>query len=217
MIKLKICGLTNLDDARRAEELGADFLGMVFAPSVRRIDLNEAEKITRGMPQYRSFVGVFVNEKEDNVIRTAESLGLRLLQFHGDESAEYCLSFVKKGFHVIKALAISSYKDLTRLKKYDVPYYLFDASSSKGRGGTGESFDWAVLEAPEIQNLKGRLFISGGLTPDNLPSMLKRITPYAVDVSSGVEKSPGRKDPALMDNFIKTLRKSEKACLHAKN
>lgn len=217
MIKIKICGLTNPDDAQRAQELGADFIGMVFAPSPRRIDLNEAEKITRGLPHFHSFVGVFVNEKEDNVMRIAENLGLRLLQFHGDESVEYCLSFVEKGFEVIKAFAISSEKDLNRLEKYDVSYCLLDASSLKGRGGTGESFDWAVLDAPEVQDLKKRLFVSGGLMVRNLQAMLKHIIPYAVDVSSGVEKSPGRKDHKLMSDFIKTVRNFEKAGGHAED
>jgi len=208
MIRVKICGLKNADDAAYAKQAGADYLGMVFAESPRKVTIGDACKIVQAVKAPDSFVGVFLNAQKEEVLQAAQQVGLKQLQFHGDETPEYCSFFTKKGFQVIKAFPADPKKDFHKLlKNYDCPYYLLDTSSAKGRGGTGETFDWTMLDEPDAQDIREKLFISGGLTPENVSYMLSHIIPYAVDVSSGVEETKGRKSASLVRDFITRVKK----------
>lgn len=203
MTKVKICGITNLDDALSCASLGADFLGFVFyQKSPRFIPPDAAASVAAHLPPGVLKVGVFVNEKPQVVRRTAESCGLDFLQFHGDETPAYLKKF--KEFRVIRAVRVKGRRSLLGLKDYTPEFFLFDTFAEGRFGGTGEPFDWRLLES--LKKLKIPFFVSGGLTPDNVGRLLERIRPYAVDVSSGVEQGPGKKDRALVRKFIEAVK-----------
>jgi phosphoribosylanthranilate isomerase len=210
MTKVKICGNTNPEDARLAVELGADYLGFIFAESKRKIALATALRIMEAVPYFKNFVGVFLNQPKPVVESIAGELGIRILQFHGDETALYCQYFVNKGYEVIKTFHIKDAMSLKRLDQYNVGAFLFDTFSKEEAGGTGIPFNWNLIEdRPYVHE---RLFLAGGLKVSNLREALLKIRPYAVDVASGVEKEAGKKDPALLEEFIQ-IAKSE----HGKN
>ncbi len=206
--KIKICGNTNLEDAQLAAQLGADYLGIIFAESKRKVEIPTAKLIITSMPGFQNFVGVFVNQPKTEVENIAEETGLKILQFHGDETALYCESFIKKGFQVIKAFRVKDAMSLKRIDEYNVTAFLLDTYSKEMAGGTGTPFDWSLLEDRPFVHEK--LFLAGGLNLQNVESAVKRIRPFAVDVASGVEKSPGRKDPYLLENFIRIVKESSK-------
>ncbi len=204
MAKVKICGNTNSADAIKARELGADFLGFIFCESKRRITPDQAKEIISAVGKFDQFVGVFANQPKEEVEAIATRLGIKWLQFHGDETARYCQFFMDRHFHVIKTFRIKDLMSLKRLGEYDVSAFLFDAYLRGELGGTGKTFDWSLIaEKPYIRE---KLFLAGGLTVQNLETALKQISPYAVDVASGVEKSPGIKDAALLGQFITTAK-----------
>lgn len=212
---VKICGNTNAEDALLAAEYGADFLGFIFAESKRRIAPAEARKTIKKMPDFRGFVGVFFNQAKKEVLSIAEDLGLRYLQFHGDETALYCQSFSNQGFEVIKTFRIKDSMSLRRLDEYNVSAFLFDTFSREEKGGTGKPFDWNLIaDKPFVHE---KLFLAGGLNVRNLAEAVKKIRPYAVDVASGVEASPGVKDPELMKEFIMTAKEAGGANARKKN
>jgi phosphoribosylanthranilate isomerase len=200
MAKVKICGNTNSADALKAKELGADFLGFIFCESKRKISIDQAKEIMSAVGPFDNFVGVFANQPKEEVETIATQLGLKWLQFHGDETSRYCKYFTDHQFNVIKTFRIKDSMSLKRIDEYDVTAFLFDAYKKEGLGGTGTAFDWSVIgDKPYVHE---KLFLAGGLTVENLSTVLKQVNPYAVDVASGVEKSPGIKDGALLEKFI---------------
>ncbi len=200
MTKVKICGNTNLEDVLLAKKLGADFLGFIFAKSKRFIEPKKAGEIIHQVPDFKNFVGVFANQPKKEVEQIAKALGLQWVQFHGEETSRYCDHFINNGFQVIKSFRIKDALSLKRLDEYNVSAFLFDTYSQTEKGGTGKTFDWTILK--DKSYVHDRLFLAGGLTPHNLSQAIKLIHPYAIDVASGVEKSPGIKDPALLEQFI---------------
>ena len=200
MPQVKICGNTNLRDALKAKELGADFLGFIFCESKRKIMPDQAREIMSSIGKFDQFVGVFANQTKEEVEAIAEKLGLKWLQFHGDETSRYCQYFMDKQYHVIKTFRIKDLMSLKRIGEYDVSAFLFDTYSREQLGGTGKTFDWNLIA--EKSYVREKLFLAGGLTIHNLDAAIKQVNPYAVDVASGVEKSPGIKDHQLLEQFI---------------
>ncbi len=201
MIKVKICGITNLDDAMAAAQAGADAIGFVFCKdSPRYIEPSGAEEIIKKLPPFIKSVGVFVNEEEQEVRRAIEVSGIDLLQFHGDEPAIFCTLF---SLPVIKGIRIKDRNSIAQLAKYDVSAFLLDSYSKAGYGGTGKGFDLDIaIEATRY----GRIILSGGLTPENIADAIEKVRPYAVDVSSGVEVSKGKKDHEKIRLFIERAK-----------
>ena len=205
MTRVKICGNTNYEDARLAADLGADYLGFIFAPSSKRvITLEKAAEILAQLTEFKNVVGVFCNQSKKEVESIAEKLHLRTLQFHGEETALYCDSFVQKGYEVIKTFHVKDAMSLKRLDEYNVSAFLFDTYSHSEKGGTGIPFDWSVIEdKPYVHD---KLFLAGGLNLQNVAQAIEKIHPFAVDVASGVEKRPGIKDPELLQAFLEKAK-----------
>jgi phosphoribosylanthranilate isomerase len=196
--RVKICGVTNVADALVAAEAGADMIGLNFyEQSPRYLTLATAVEIARALPPFVLRVGVFVNPPEALVTRALGECGLSLLQFHGDEPSEFCTQF---GLMSVKALRIRDAESLNQLAKFQTDAFLLDAHSQNGLGGTGEKFNWDL--AIEAQKFGKPIFLAGGLTPENVADAVKQVRPFAVDVSSGVESSPGKKDAAKVRAFI---------------
>lgn len=202
MVRVKICGITRVEDALAAVEAGADAIGLVFAKSSRRVSPAEGAKISRAVGPWISVVGVFVNEKPEVIRRVAAECRLTALQLHGEESPEEIRRL--EGYKRIKAFRVENKADLKGLARYNTDAFLFDAKSGNAYGGTGKTFDWRVLEGLKI---KMPWILSGGLSVKNVRQALKRLAPYGVDVSSGVEKRPGIKDPKLVKEFIQIAKK----------
>ena len=204
MVKVKICGITNLEDAICAQEAGADFLGFVFAESSRRIEPEKAREIISRISDKVSIVALFVNERQEVVHDVAGKLGrVDFLQFHGDEAPEYCGYF--PGRKIIKAFRIKGKESIARIGDYSImDYALLDGYSENTYGGTGKGFDLDLaLKAKEFDV---PIFLSGGLNPDNVKQAAEKVMPYCVDVSSGVEIRPGKKDHALVKRFINSVK-----------
>ncbi len=200
-VRVKICGVTNLEDALLATELGADAVGFVFyEKSPRYINPRTAALIIRELPPFVATVGVFVNEPPEKLINTAKEAGVGCVQLHGDETPEYCQSL---GLRTIKALRVKDASVLNKLRSYTVSGILLDTYREGVPGGTGETFDWEI--ASEAAGA-GRIILSGGLTPENVREAIEKVHPYAVDVSSGVEKKPGRKDHDKLRKFFEQVR-----------
>ncbi len=193
-VKVKICGITNWTDARRAVEAGAQFLGFNFyPPSPRYIKPDAARRIVRRLPERVSVVGVFVNETEETMLATARKVGLDYLQLHGDESPEI-VSRLKRKVPVIKAIRVrESFRPAQIAAFRRASALLLDGFHNRQYGGTGKTFNWKLVRGA---NRGTRIFLAGGITPDNVADAIHTTNPYAVDVCSGVEARPGRKDPA---------------------
>lgn len=199
---VKICGITNTADALAAASAGADAIGLMFyEKSPRNLTLPAAAEIARALPPYIIKVGVFVNPAEEFVLRAVGECGLNIVQFHGDETPEFCSLFP---FMVLKAFRIRDAESLKPLPGYPTDAWLLDAYSPDKPGGTGERFNWDL--AVEAQKFGKPIFLAGGLTPENVAEAIRQVRPYAVDVSSGVESSPGRKDHAKVTAFIKAAK-----------
>ena len=203
-MKVKICGNTNQEDVRLAISLGADYIGLIFAESKRKVALAAAKEIVSAFPKFKSFVGVFCNQPKQEVEAAAVELGLPLLQFQGDETALYCSHFRNAGFQVIKTFHVRDAMSLKRIDEYDADYFLLDTYSPHERGGTGIPFDWRLLDERPIVHEK--LFLAGGLNGQNVVQAIEKVRPYAVDVASGVEGTPGRKSPELLKQFIQLAK-----------
>ena len=202
MIKIKICGIRNLEDAIAAAEAGADALGFVFYPeSPRFIDPGNVRHIISKLPVFITYIGVFVDEKEDVIRRILRESGIQLLQFHGSESPMLCTRFREK---VIKSIRIRDAGSIESMKMYPLDTFLLDTYHAEVKGGTGKAFDWGIAEKAKEH---GKIILSGGLTPSNVEEAIRRVKPYGVDVSSGVEKSPGKKDHMKIKKFIKEVKK----------
>ena len=204
MTRVKVCGITNSEDALRAVELGADALGFIFYKGSRRyIDPRDASEIISVLPPFVSAVGVFVNQGIDEINEAAEMSGIDTVQLHGDESPEFCAVLPYK---VIKAVRVKDGVDIDEVELYPVRAILFDKHSDELYGGTGSSFDWGVLNGIKISK---KVILSGGLTPDNVSRAIKLVRPYGVDVSTGVEDSPGRKNHIKMRKFIEAVKNGD--------
>jgi phosphoribosylanthranilate isomerase len=196
--RVKICGITNLSDAQAAVKAGADALGFNFyEKSPRFVSTKTATEISRALPPFTLRVGVFVNPAGELVQRAIAECGLNLLQFHGEEPPELCTQF---GLMNMKAFRIRDTGSLKQLPKFQTDAWLLDAYSSDTFGGTGETFNWDL--AIEVQKLGKPVFLAGGLTPENVAEAIQKVRPFGVDVSSGVESAPGKKDHAKLRAFI---------------
>ena len=196
--KVKICGITSLADAEMAIAAGADMLGFVFYDqSPRYLTILAAAEITRHLPPYVLRVGLFVNAPEHTVFQAVHACGLNLLQFHGEEPPEFCAQF---GMMTIKAFRMRDESSLAELPHYATDAYLLDAFVPGALGGTGHRFNWDLAVA--AQKYGKPIFLAGGLTPENVAAAIVKVRPFAVDVSSGVESAPGKKDPAKVKDFI---------------
>jgi len=199
---VKICGITNLEDAQVAVDARADVLGFVFyKTSPRHVTMDTAATISKQLPGFVMRAGVFVNALKSEVERAIGECGLNLLQFHGDEPPEYCLQF---GLMSIKAFRMRDAGTLKELRPYQTNAWLLDAYSSEAVGGSGERFNWDL--AVEAQKFGKPIFLAGGLTPENVAGAVRKVRPFGVDVSSGVEISPGKKDPAKVRAFINAAK-----------
>jgi len=199
-VKVKICGITRLEDAIKAVECGADAIGFVFyEPSPRYISPEIAKEIIYAIPPFIVTVGVFVNEDPSKIKEILAITGINVVQLHGDESPRQCFYWHK----VIKAFKIKDKLDIEYIKQYKVSAYLLDTYDPKAVGGTGKIFNWEV-----VKNIKdfGPIILAGGLTPENIIDAINIVKPYAVDVSSGVEKSKGIKDHKKLELFIQRAK-----------
>ena len=188
-----------------AVEAGAHAVGfMFFKESKRHISIDAAKEIIRDLPPFVSKVGVFVNAKKDEVRRAIEETGIDSLQFHGEEAPEACRGF---GLKTIKAFRVQGKDMLALMPRYDVDAWLLDSFVAGARGGTGKTFDWDL--AVHARSLGTPIMLAGGLTPQNVRQAVEHVQPYAVDVSSGVESAPGKKDAGLIATFIQNALEAE--------
>lgn len=202
--KVKICGITNIQDALHSVWCGADALGFVFyKKSKRYISPKQVKKIIDILPPWIFKVGLFVNEDFVSVKRIANYCKLDFIQLHGDENQSYLKKL--NGFRLIKAIRIKEKINFRSLDNFCCELLLFDTYSESKFGGTGKRFDWGLSR--EIKRIRKPYIISGGLTPSNVKQAVKRFAPYAVDVSSGIEKKLGKKDERLVRGFIKNAKK----------
>lgn len=201
MVRVKICGITNLDDALVAVEAGADALGFVFFKgSPRHISPEQAGAVIRRLPPFVQIVGLFVNEEQATVNAIADQCGLDIVQLHGDESPDYCRAVKRR---IIKAFRVKDESVLNDIASYPVASCLLDAWSPAAYGGTGTTFNWEIAAKAAAEQT---IILAGGLTPENVAEAIATVRPYAVDVSSGVESAPGKKDAALVNSFIRSCR-----------
>ncbi len=205
MTFVKICGITNLEDALAAVNAGADALGFNFYPaSPRFIPPGTARQIIEALPRKVLTVGVFVNEESStDVIRIVKDAAVNAVQLHGDESPEYCRAL--SGHFVIKALRVNSAFTVSTATAYDVAALMLDGFDEQRRGGTGKVFDWRI--AREVRNLVPKLFLAGGLSPENVGAAIAAVNPYAVDACSALESVPGKKDLERVALFIRHARR----------
>lgn len=206
-VKVKICGITSVADGLAAAEAGADMIGLMFYErSPRHISFELAAEISRALSPFIVKVGVFVNPEEDTVMRAIGDCGVSLLQFHGEETPEFCTQF---GTMSMKAFRVRDAASLLALPSYPTDAYLLDAYSPDAHGGTGAKFNWDL--ALEAKTHGKPIFLAGGLTPENVGAAVHQVQPFGVDVSSGVESAPGRKDHAKIRAFIKAVQHSQAA------
>jgi len=210
-VRVKFCGITSATDAGKAALVGADALGFVFfKESPRYVTPEDAERIIKNVPPFISTVGIFVNDDLGFIEECVERCGLSAVQLHGDEDTRYCVAFKNlklKGVSLIKAIRVKDRESLSLIEECPADVFLRDAYKSNVYGGTGKGFDrMLAIVAKEYGR---RIIVAGGLTPDNVRNVIKEIAPYAVDVSSGIESSPGKKNVELMEEFMREVRKAE--------
>jgi phosphoribosylanthranilate isomerase len=203
MTRIKICGITSVEDAVAASDLGADFVGVVFAESPRRVDAERALAIVRAPGRRAQLVGVFMNQPAEDVRSTATECGLNIVQLHGDEPLEYCN---RLELSIFKRIQTSPTDDAATLRARIMPFAVHDAVLLDPGAGSGRTFDWSVAVGVSDEF---NLIVSGGLTPDNVGECVRLLRPYAVDVSSGVERSPGIKDAAKIRAFVQAVREAD--------
>lgn len=208
MTRIKICGITNIDDALAAVELGADAVGFVFALSPRRVDASKAKAISEAIPPFVTRVGVFV-ESDPGIAHVVEVCGLDAVQLHGDQGETLARELAAHA-RVIRVLRVKDHKSLARLTTFDSAHaFLLDTYVGDKYGGTGLTFNWEL--AAKAKEFGKPVILSGGLSPDNVEEAIRTARPYAVDVSSGVESEPGRKDYSKMKEFIDNVRSVDAA------
>lgn len=208
MVRVKICGITSAADAQAAIEAGANLIGFNFYPkSPRHISEDRAAEIRSKLPKRVKAVGIFVNQLAADVITLRSSLGLDAVQLHGDESAE-TVAEIAPVVQVIKAFRVEPEFPITTLDEYSRAFaFLFDAAHTDQYGGTGRTTDWDVARRA---SLKHRIILAGGLKVENVAAAVRIVRPYGIDVASGVESSPGKKDHDLLREFIKEVRRAER-------
>lgn len=205
MTRIKICGITNLDDGLEAIAAGVDALGFVFVPNTPRyITPSQAKLVIKQLPPFITNVGLFVDSEIDEIEDIVNHCKLDAVQLHGNESPEMCTKIrfqtkVIKSFHVKKEPQVLR----NEIENYRVDAYLLDTFIKGKAGGTGQTFDWRIAEG-----LSQRIIVAGGLTPNNIGTAIAQLQPYGVDVSSGVEKSPGKKDTNKIYSFVRQVRKA---------
>jgi phosphoribosylanthranilate isomerase len=204
MTKIKVCGMTSLSDATQAADLGAWAIGLIHhADSPRFVDPATAEEIGAALKRRCEIAGVFVNSPLDDVVETAARENLTLLQFHGEEGPSYCTEAARRtGAKVMRAFRVSSAADVKAAEAFRTDFHLFDAYWHGLHGGTGKSFDWELVRGRRSQV---PMVLAGGLTPENVTEAIEAAQPHAVDVVSGVEAEPGRKDPAKVEAFFAAI------------
>ena len=204
--RIKICGLTRESDVIAAAELGAAAIGLVFHPaSARAVDVERAAPLLRVLPAFVSSVGLFVDAPSEYVRSVLAQLPLSMLQFHGDESPEYCRSFARPYLKAVPMGAGASVLDYQQ-RYADAAGLLLDSHGGGKSGGSGQAFDWTRIPSPDQRRVA--LILAGGLNPENVAAAVQNVRPYAVDVSSGVESAKGIKDPQRMARFIATVWQS---------
>jgi len=201
VLRVKICGITSAEDAVMAADAGADAIGLVFARSPRRVDPEQAASILAALPPYVEPVALFVNELASRIRSLCRMIGVRTVQLHGDEPP--ALAAALGEFCVVKAVHVASEADLEAMADYPASAFLLDTKVAGLRGGTGKTFDWQLAARAE-----GRIILAGGLHPDNVAEAVRTAHPYGVDVSSGVESAPGRKDPEKVRAFVRNAREA---------
>jgi phosphoribosylanthranilate isomerase len=208
MVKVKICGITNLKDARQAIEAGATFIGFNFYEgSPRYVTPSAAKRILQSLPKKVKAVGVFVNETENKMLTIVRQIGLSHVQLHGEESPE-TVARLQRTLPVIKAIQVRKSFSTSELARYkNASAFLLDGFDRHRRGGTGKSFSWDIARHAKRA---GHIFLAGGLTPDNIGEAIRAAKPYAVDVCSGVEAKPGKKDLGAVKDFMRAVRAAQK-------
>jgi phosphoribosylanthranilate isomerase len=206
--RVKLCGVADPADARRVAELRVWALGMIFWPgSPRACPVEDAEAIGAELHRKLELVGVFVNASLDEVAELADRCRLSMLQLHGDEGPAYCREAARRtGAKVMKAARVRDAAQVHDLERFHTDFHLLDAYSPRTPGGTGESFDW---ELARLHPGSPPVVLSGGLTPDNVGAAIEAGRPFAVDVASGTEASPGRKDPAKLTAFLRAVEAAD--------
>ena len=200
-MRIKICGITNLEDAEAAQLLGAWAVGLNHHPeSPRLVEPGVAAEIGAALKRRCEVVGVFVNAPLQEIERAVEAEQLTMVQLHGDEGPAFCAEVARRtGAKVIKAFQVRSGADVQAAEAFRTDFHLFDAHHPAKRGGTGETFDWEIAAARDSEI---PLMLAGGLRPGNVAEAIEVVRPFGVDVTSGVEAEPGRKDPALLEQFF---------------
>jgi len=208
--RVKICGITNVEDARHAADLGAWALGMIFWPeSPRACPPEEAEAIGAELRRRTELVGVFVNATLDEVAAAADHASLSIVQLHGDEGPAYCREVARRtGAKVMKAVRVGNASHIQGLQTFHTDFHLLDAYVQGSRGGTGERFNW---ELARVHRGEVPVVLSGGLTPDNVSEAIDTVRPFAVDTASGTEAEPGRKDPEKVAAFFGAAEAADEA------
>ena len=202
--RIKLCGITSLDDANLAVEAGAWAIGCILWPgSPRACDRDEAARIAAAMRRRALVCGVFVNAHLDEVAELVDALGLTMVQLHGDEGPAYCAEIARRtGAKVIKAAAVTGQADVQALEMFHTDFHMLDAHRPGMRGGTGETFDWELVRA---RRSSIPLILSSGLRAENVGEAIAAIRPFAVDTATGTEASPGVKDPAKVAAFVEAV------------
>lgn len=205
MIRVKICGVTTVEDAEFALEAGADALGLNFVPGTPRcLDVEQAREIAEALAPFGARVGVFVNETPERVMEVASRVGLDAAQLHGDETPEDCRWLIERGLRVIRALRVKGPETIAQISAFPDCAILLDAYVKGALGGTGETFDWELARQAAVAR---PIILSGGLKPENVGEAVRSVQPYGVDSSSGVEGAVlARKDPERVLNFIENAR-----------
>nr|WP_242948217.1 phosphoribosylanthranilate isomerase [Caldicoprobacter faecalis] len=206
VVKIKICGLKRYQDIDYVNELKVDYAGFVFAKSPRRVDLQHAERLIARLDKGIRKVGVFVNQSREFIKEACSALGLDVVQLHGDETPDEVAAYAVYGVEMWKAIRVKGEDGLVRAGEYRVDGILLDAAVQGRYGGTGQTFDWGLLEGVSFNS---KLILAGGLNSHNVCSAIARVKPYAVDVSSGVETG-GFKDYKKMKEFVERVRSFEK-------
>ena len=208
MIPTKICGITNLVDAKVAVENGASAIGFIFyEKSPRAISIENAKSISKQLSYSVGRVGVFVNQNKDFIDKTISEVQLNMIQLHGDESSNFCNQFEVP---VFKAVRIKNEASLSVMDQYNVAGFLLDTFSNQQYGGTGETFDWSLIN----EQIDTPIILSGGLNPDNILDAIDSVNPAAIDVNSGVELSPGKKDHQKINLLFENLKNTNTSGFH---
>ncbi len=201
IVKVKICGITCLDDARQAMELGADLLGFNFyQKSPRYLSITQAAEIADQLPAYVQLAGIFVNAEQDYIRQAVRACHLEWVQLHGDEDPAFCESLRSDSVKVIKALRVKDREDINRAQLYTTDAILLDAYHPESYGGTGLAFDWELID-----HSPSRIFLAGGINPDNA-AQAAELGVYGIDICSGVEASPGKKDHEKLKTLFENIR-----------